>query len=48
MVLPLAKQPLMRTPSEINNNIQFGGIKRLEYQFNDEQNKLIKTVYNAN
>lgn len=34
--------------SEINNNIQFGGIKRLEYQFNDEQNKLIKIVYNAN
>ena len=33
---------------EINNDIQFGGVKRLEYQFNNKQNKLIKTVYNAN
>ncbi|WP_347925992.1 DUF1835 domain-containing protein [Pontimicrobium sp. SW4] len=34
--------------SEIHNDIQFGGAKRLEYQFNKKQNKLIKTVYNAN
>ena len=33
---------------EINNDIQFGGAKRLKYQFNKKQNKLIKTVYNAN
>lgn len=34
--------------NEINNDIQFGGVKRLKYQFNKKQNKLIKTVYNAN
>jgi len=34
--------------SEINNNIHYGGINRLEYQFNKKQNKLIKTIYNAN
>ena len=34
--------------SEVNNDIYYGGVKRLEYQFNKKQNKLIKTVYNAN
>ena len=34
--------------SEVNNDIQFGGAKRLKYQFNKKQNKLVKTVYNAN
>lgn len=33
---------------EINNDIEFGGVKRLKYQFNKKQNKLIKTVYNVN
>ena len=34
--------------SEVNNDIQFGGAKRLKYLFNKKQNKLIKTIYNAN
>jgi hypothetical protein len=34
--------------SEVNNDIQFGGVERLKYQFNKKQNKLIKTIYNAN
>ncbi len=34
--------------SEILNDIQFGGVKRLEYLFNKKENKLIKKVYNAN
>jgi len=34
--------------NEIHNDIQYGGVKRLEYQFNKKQNKLIKTVYNVN
>lgn len=34
--------------NEINNDIQYGGVKRLEYQFNKKLNKLVKTVYNAN
>ena len=34
--------------SEIKNDIKFGGVKRLEYQFNTKENKLIKTIYNAN
>ena len=29
---------------EINNNIDYGGVNRLEFQFNIEENKLIKTV----
>jgi hypothetical protein len=33
--------------SEVNNDIQFGGAKRLKYQFNKKENKLIKTIYNA-
>ncbi len=34
--------------AEIDNDLQYGGVRRLEYQFNKKQNKLIKTVYNAN
>lgn len=34
--------------SEINNDMVFGGVQRLEYQFNIKQNKLIKTIMNAN
>lgn len=34
--------------TEIDNDLQYGGVKRLEFQFNKKQNKLIKTVYNAN
>jgi hypothetical protein len=34
--------------SELNNDMQYGGVNRLEYQFSKEQNKLIKTVMNAN
>lgn len=33
--------------SEVNNNIQYGGVKRLDYQFSKSQNKLIKTIINA-
>ena len=34
--------------SEVNNDIQFGGARRLKYLFNSKQNKLIKTIYNVN
>jgi len=34
--------------SEVYNDIEYGGVKRLKYQFNKKQNKLIKTIYNAN
>ena len=34
--------------SEVNNDIEFGGAKRLKYLYNKKQNKLIKTIYNAN
>ena len=33
--------------NEINNDLYFGGVNRLHYQFNKKQNKLIKTVVNA-
>lgn len=33
---------------EINNQITYGGVKRLEFQFSEEQNKLIKTIFNVN
>ena len=33
---------------EVNNNLSFGGVNRLDYQFNKQQNKLIKTIINAN
>jgi hypothetical protein len=34
--------------NEVNNDIFYGGVRRLKYQFNKKQNKLIKTIYNAN
>ncbi len=33
---------------EVNDNSTYGGINRLRYQFNRTENKLIKTVINAN
>ena len=33
---------------EVNNDLTYGGVNRLEYQFSVEQNKLIKTVLHAN
>ena len=30
--------------SELNNDIDYGGINRLKFQFNNEENKLIKTI----
>ena len=30
--------------SEVNNNMSYGGVNRLEYQFSVDQNKLVKTV----
>jgi hypothetical protein len=33
--------------SEINNAITFGGVNKLDFQFNKQQNKLIKTIQNA-
>lgn len=32
---------------EIDNDIYFGGVRRLKHVFNKKQNKLIKTVYHA-
>lgn len=29
---------------ELNNNIDYGGLNRLNFQFNMEENKLIKTI----
>lgn len=34
--------------SEMNNNMTYGGVKRLEFQFNVDQNKLVKTILHAN
>lgn len=33
--------------SEIKDNFQFGGINKLDFQFNKQENKLIKTIQNA-
>lgn len=33
--------------SEIDNNMVYGGVKKIEYQFNESKNKLIKSVLNA-
>lgn len=33
---------------EVNNNMDYGGVNRLAYQFSEEQNKLIKTVTHGN
>jgi hypothetical protein len=30
--------------SELNNDIEYGGVSRLDFQFNAEENKLITTV----
>lgn len=32
---------------ELNNNITFGGVNKLDFQFNKQENKLIKTIPNA-
>ena len=32
---------------EMNNNITFGGVNKLDFYFNKQQNKLIKTIPNA-
>ncbi|WP_299128354.1 DUF1835 domain-containing protein [uncultured Winogradskyella sp.] len=34
--------------SELKNDMAYGGVKRLEFQFSIEQNKLIKTILDAN
>jgi hypothetical protein len=34
--------------TELNNDMKYGGVNRLEYQFSKEENKLIKTVIDAN
>ncbi|WP_339753535.1 DUF1835 domain-containing protein [uncultured Winogradskyella sp.] len=34
--------------SEVKNNMVYGGVERLEYQFSVEKNKLIKTIMNVN
>jgi len=34
--------------SEVNNNMTYGGVNRLEFQFSEDQNKLIKTVSHGN
>ncbi|MDX1277258.1 DUF1835 domain-containing protein [Oceanihabitans sediminis] len=34
--------------SEINDNMQFGEVNRLDYLFNKKENKLIKTILHAN
>ena len=30
--------------TEVNNDMTYGGVKRLDFQFNEDQNKLIKTI----
>lgn len=32
---------------ELRNDMQFGGVNKLDFQFNKKQNKLIKTILNA-
>jgi hypothetical protein len=34
--------------SEINNDMTYGGVNRLEFQFSVEENKLVKTIFNGN
>ena len=34
--------------NEINDDLVFGGVRKLDFQFNRKENKLIKTVPNAN
>jgi hypothetical protein len=33
---------------ELDNDLTYGGVNRLDFQFNKKQNKLIKTIVNAN
>lgn len=33
---------------KVNNNIDYGGVNRLDYQFSAKQNKLIKNIINVN
>ena len=33
--------------TEIDNNLYYGGVNRLDYQFNRKENKLVKTIVNA-
>ncbi|MEP3836863.1 MAG: DUF1835 domain-containing protein [Algibacter sp.] len=33
---------------EIDNNLVFGGVKKIAFQFNKAENKLVKSVFNAN
>ena len=33
--------------SYVNNDIQFGGVRRLNYQYSTSRNKLVKTIVNA-
>lgn len=34
--------------SEVNNNMTYGGVNRLEFQFSVDQNKLVKTILHVN
>ena len=34
--------------TEINNDIMYGGVNRLDFQYNDNENKLFKTTLNVN
>lgn len=34
--------------TEVNNNMTYGGVNRLEFQFSIDQNKLVKTILNVN
>ena len=33
--------------AQVNNDMYLGGVNRLDFQFNKQQNKLIKTILNA-
>lgn len=44
-------EALLRThnfATELNNDMTYGGLKRLEFQFSVEQNKLVKTILHVN
>ena len=34
--------------TEVNNNMTYGGVNRLEFQFSIDQNKLVKTILHVN
>ena len=44
----LALEQLHNYQSELDNKMYFGGIRSLDYMFDKKQNKLIKTLFNAN